>query len=149
MILGVQWLITLGSIVWNFENLTMEFVYEGRRHLLEGLRNEGIKWDNGRKNLCSHAVHLFAVHIVHVSMKSAAPQLESKEARLESLLQEYGGIFKEPKALPPHRSCDYKIIFKEGTSPINVRPYRYPALQKDIIEQTIKEMLEAGVVRPS
>jgi len=31
MILGVQWLITLGSIAWNFDRLTMEFVYKGRR----------------------------------------------------------------------------------------------------------------------
>jgi len=30
-----------------------------------------------------------------------------------------------------------------------VRPYRYPALQKDVIKQTVKEMPEAGVVRPS
>ena len=89
------------------------------------------------------------VHIVPVSMKSAAPQLKSKEARLESLLHKYAGIFEEPKALPLHRSCDHRIILKEGTSPIDVRSYRYPALQKDIIEQTIREMLEAGVVRPS
>jgi len=38
---------------------------------------------------------------------------------------------------------------KEGTFPINVRPYRYPALQKDVIEQTMREMLQAGVIRPS
>ena len=30
-----------------------------------------------------------------------------------------------------------------------MRPYRYPALQKDIIEQTVREMLEASIVRPS
>jgi len=64
-------------------------------------------------------------------------------------LKEYADIFAEPKTLPPHRSHDHKIILKEGTSPINVRPYRYPALQKDVIEQTVKEMLEAGIVRPS
>ena len=68
---------------------------------------------------------------------------------LEELLKEYADIFKEPKALPPHRSHDHRITLKDGTSPINVRPYKYPSLQKDIIEQTIKEMLEAGVVRPS
>lgn len=34
-------------------------------------------------------------------------------------------------------SHDYKITLKEGTSPINVRPYRYPALQKDTIEKTL------------
>jgi len=76
-------------------------------------------------------------------------EAEKKEPQLTQLLKEYEDIFKEPRALPPHRSQDHRIILKEGTSPISVRPYRYPALQQDVIEQTVKEMLEAGVVRPS
>ena len=69
-----------------------------------------------------------------------------KEPQLAQLLQEYADIFKEPKSLPPHRSHDHRIVLKEGTSPINVRPYRYPALQKEVIEQTVKEMLEADLL---
>ena len=45
IILGVSWLVTLGSTIWNFEKLTMEFVCKGRRHLLEGQKNEELKWD--------------------------------------------------------------------------------------------------------
>ncbi|XP_075098013.1 putative mitochondrial protein AtMg00860 [Nicotiana tabacum] len=44
---------------------------------------------------------------------------------------------------------DYKIMFEEGTSPINVRPYIYHASLNDEIEKMIKEMLESGVIRPS
>ena len=69
--------------------------------------------------------------------------------QLSSLFEEFADLFEEPKSLPPHRSRDHKIILKLGTSPMNVRPYMYPALQKDMIEKTIQEMLEAGVVRPS
>ena len=68
---------------------------------------------------------------------------------MQQLLQTYARIFEELRSLPPHRSYDHRIILKEGTSPINVRPFRYPTLQKDIIEQIIREMLEAGIVRPS
>jgi len=74
---------------------------------------------------------------------------EKEEPQLTQLLKEYEDIFEEPRSLPPHRSHDHRIILKEGTSPISVRPYRYPVLQKDMIEQTVEEMLEAGVVRPS
>jgi len=40
MVLGVQWLSTLGFILWNFEDLTMEFSIEGRRQFLRGRRTE-------------------------------------------------------------------------------------------------------------
>ena len=150
MILGVQWLATLGSIIWDFEKLTMEFVFKGRRQFLEGQKNEVVRWAAGaEQKLFSHAVQMFAIHIDLVPLETISLQSAGKEQRLEQLLQEYAGIFEEPKTLLPHRSHDHRIILKEGTSPINVRPYRYPPLQKDIIEQTIKEMSETRVVKPS
>ena len=32
---------------------------------------------------------------------------------------------------------------------MNVRPYRYPPAQKNVIETMIKELLDSGVIRPS
>ncbi|PHT71958.1 hypothetical protein T459_22743 [Capsicum annuum] len=37
VVLGVQWLLTLGDIKMNFRNLTMEFWYKGRKHILKGV----------------------------------------------------------------------------------------------------------------
>lgn len=37
MVLGVQWLQTLGTIPWNFKKLTMPFTFEGQNISLTGL----------------------------------------------------------------------------------------------------------------
>lgn len=37
---------------------------------------------------------------------------------------------------------------KEGTQPVNLRPYRYSHLQKDAIERIVTELLQAGVISP-
>ena len=51
--------------------------------------------------------------------------------------------------LPPYRTQDHKIVMKEETQPVNCQPYRYGALQKDVIEKITKEMLDLGVIQES
>jgi len=36
LVLGVEWLVSLGDIVWNFNKLQMELYVKGRRHVLRG-----------------------------------------------------------------------------------------------------------------
>lgn len=37
----------------------------------------------------------------------------------------------------------------DGTAPICLRPYRYPTLQKDVMEKLVGEMLKNGIIQPS
>ena len=50
-----------------------------------------------------------------------------------------------------HRSMqlDHAITLKEGTTPISVRPYRYPYVQKQEIEKLVGDMLSTGIICPS
>jgi hypothetical protein len=38
VVLGTDWLKKLGTIEWNFQELTMEFTISGQKHSLHGLR---------------------------------------------------------------------------------------------------------------
>lgn len=38
---------------------------------------------------------------------------------------------------------------QHGTKPINIQPYRYSSIEKDIIEKLVKEMLQQGVIQYS
>lgn len=58
-------------------------------------------------------------------------------------------MFAEPQHLSPQRSHDHSIPLKDGTEAINVRPYRYPAIQKTEIENMIQEMLKMRIIRES
>nr|KYP68832.1 Retrovirus-related Pol polyprotein from transposon opus [Cajanus cajan] len=73
----------------------------------------------------------------------------SQEEQLQQILREFHVVFSIPQALPPHRDADHKISIKAGVDPINVRPYRYPYLQKNEIEKQVDEMLTVGLIRPS
>lgn len=47
-------------------------------------------------------------------------------ARIQRILQQHQQVFREPTRLPPSRDTDHAIPLREGTEPINVRPFRYP-----------------------
>ncbi|GJY87372.1 reverse transcriptase [Tanacetum coccineum] len=111
MVLGIQWLATLGNILTNFKELRMEFKYKGKRVLLRG-----------------------------------TPKIPEK---ITEILHQYKDVFVVPTTLPLTRSCDHQIPLKEGTIPINSRPYRHPPTQKDAIEVMLKELLDTGVIRDS
>ena len=73
----------------------------------------------------------------------------SHAAELDQLLAKYQSVFQVPTTLPPVRSHDHRITLEPGTGPVNVRPYRYPHIQKNEIERAVKEMLSIGIIRPS
>ena len=68
---------------------------------------------------------------------------------MQQILGEFEDVFQEPFKLPPLREIDHHIPLKEGTQPINVRPYRYAYFQKAEIEKQVQAMLDVGIIRPS
>ena len=65
------------------------------------------------------------------------------------MLEDYRDLFKEPEGLPPFRGHNHVIPLKEGSQPVNLRPYKYSGLQKDVLEKMVDEMLGTGIIRPN
>ena len=65
------------------------------------------------------------------------------------LLQSYSNVFEKPKLLPLSQARDHAIVLQPGTTLVNVCPYRYPHHQKFDIEHLVRDMLSAGIIRPS
>jgi hypothetical protein len=74
---------------------------------------------------------------------------QSSNSAVANILEQYSDIFEEPNGLPPHRSYDHKIPIQEGAQPPNVRPYRMPHTQKNIVEELVKNMLKNSEIRTS
>ncbi|PKU77049.1 putative mitochondrial protein [Dendrobium catenatum] len=150
VILGMKWLQTLGETKVNWGTMVMELMVEGKRVKLRG-----------EPGLSRAGVSLRSmVKIIHeegggflVELQSLEDQQEGEEKHIPALvqpfLQEFEDVFQPPVGLPPDREREHQIILKEGVSPISVRPYRYPQVQKDEIEKLVGEMLEGGIIQPS
>jgi hypothetical protein len=157
-VLGIQWLQTLGPILWDFSILKMEFSFNGAPCVLHGLKQgEGLHWEEGssfkltrheKKGVLLQMLSPATLGLHLHPLTSATAQL-GPSGPVGQILKDYEDVFQEPKGLPPHRAHDHSIPLIEGAQPVSVRPYRYPFYQKEEIEKIVRELLESGVIRPS
>ncbi|XP_042037749.1 uncharacterized protein LOC121783641 [Salvia splendens] len=139
VILGVQWLQELGDVTKNYRNLTMKFGLGDHDIFLqgEGATSQQISYNNlfsliGQEPECE----LF--EMVSVPPDSEPPSTVDTtlplDATLAAVIDKFKMIFSVPTELPPPRGWDHHIHLAPDSTPINVRPYRYPYFQKTEIE---------------
>ncbi|KAL5565238.1 hypothetical protein UlMin_028402 [Ulmus minor] len=146
MVLGIQWLEMLGSVVCNWKQLTMDFRWDNQAQRLQGI-NQAIQ----ATSLASVAKDMRQGHMMFAIYLQPAEQSTwaATNPNMQQTMTDYADVFKAPTTLPPLRDIDHHIPLKDGTQPINVRPYRYAYFQKAEIEKQVQEMLNMGVIRPS
>ena len=145
LVLGVQWLRTLGPIVWDFAALTMHFTMGTQNVTLQGMAAESVhiatkkqasKFTQASQGRCTLLMNTASelTDVIPTTLLQKWPK------SLQTLLLQFGTLFEIPKGLPPPRTHDHKIQLVDESQTVKIRPYRYPAVQKDEIERMVAEM---------
>ncbi|KAL1551486.1 hypothetical protein AAHA92_19326 [Salvia divinorum] len=157
IILGMDWLESLGRVTHDYVARTMEFVRDDSLIVLRG------------SSFIPHqiSVHAFTALLSHRDQHElfeivAVPQNSVREqsaqplefqddlpSPIQRVLQDFAALFSPPENVPPSRQFDHRIHLLPDSKPVNVRPYRYPYFQKQEIEKQVGAMLEQGIIQPS
>ncbi|KAL4318769.1 hypothetical protein GQ457_18G015560 [Hibiscus cannabinus] len=147
LVLGVQWLEKLGTVICNWKQMTMKFRWNNHIQQLQGADVPSIQAAS-LKFLSKELRHGTSMFAMCFQTEANTPH-DKVHPNMEQLLQEFSDIFHEPTEIPPTRDIDHRIPLKDGTEPINVRPYRYAYFQKAEIEKQVHDMLTSGLIRSS
>jgi len=155
LIIGTNWLSTVGPHIHDYRDLNIKFHYKGQQVTLQGDKYNQINLEDAQyhhiKRLYSmDAIHeCYAIRVATVVDNNKLQLPEQMEPALATLLHTYRQVFDVPIGLPPPRMHDHSIPLLEGSNPVKVKPYRYPHSQKAQIELMIQEMLNEGLIQPS
>ena len=127
LVLGIQWLRTLGKCEIDWITQEWSFWHKGRRAMLSSeldlhqlqLALQSLSVDDGQWEVPRDS--WFSVLQEEKLLSPVLP------VEVERVLQLYEHIFDKPQGLPPVRGREHAITLKAGTTSINVRPYRYPS----------------------
>lgn len=115
----------------------MEFQIGGKNISLRGSQPGTSKLigDQQIENLLNKFGSLNMVSVAKIQpVGSRATCFKSQQVEvpreLQRLLDQYSGLFATPNSLSPHKDHDHKIILKEKTPLVNVRPKQISSKSK-------------------
>ncbi|XP_028222321.1 uncharacterized protein LOC114403496 [Glycine soja] len=151
VILGVQWLQSLGPILTDYTKLSMQFFHDNRIVELQGdsaTHHELLSSPQFRR-VCRDQPNSICFHITLLPEESESTLPVPVDPQVQQLLHQFSILFQDPTTLPPERETDHQIHLRPDATPVNVRPYKYPYYQKREIESQVEAMLQCGIIQPS
>jgi hypothetical protein len=149
VVLGIQWLQSLGIMAFNFQELFMKFSLQEKEIELRGITGNPGKLisSNGMTKLLKKEHQGIIAQLCSLDVQTSKTSIPQD---IQGIIDKHSKVFEDiPKGLPPTRNHDHEIHLIPGNVPPNIRPYRYPYTQKSEIVRMVEEMLEAGIIRPS
>jgi hypothetical protein len=152
IILGVQWLSTLGPITTNYKTMEMSFTEEGgRKVVLRGMIGNSAKVVTAKR---MEAIFK-REEIVYAAECKISARMDKQgnvhyTPEIKEIIDKHSKVFGPIQpGVPPDRGFEHIIELKEGAKPIITTPYKHPKKYKDEIEKAIKGLLDMGHIRPS
>jgi hypothetical protein len=148
IVLGVEWLKTLGPILMDFKELTMQFDQEGQQYKFQGIivSSPKIISSHRMENLLKKG-HSGVIYQLHAIQATETPSVSQD---LQSILSKHQVVFCTHHGFPPsHGVHDHSIPLVPRILPPNIHLYCHPFSQKNEIEKMVQELLNACIIRPS
>ncbi len=148
VILGLDWLRSLGVITWDFTTMTMSFLKNGQHITLQGGTKVFVKWvvEEKMRKLLAHPTKVACSQVCYMADLWTMQETTPFSPPIQDLLTSFKDIFAEPTALPPPRPFDHQIPLHPGSKPITLCPYKLSKLQKDEVEKQIANLLSTGFI---
>jgi hypothetical protein len=148
IVLGADWLRTLGPILMDFKALTMQFNQEGHQYKFQGITASSPEViSSHRMEKLLKKGHSGVIAQLHAIQATNTPPMSHD---LQALISKHQMVFSTPQGLPPSRGIhDHSIPLVPEILPPNICPYCHPFSQKNEIEKMVQELLNAGVICPS
>jgi hypothetical protein len=149
VVLGIQWLQSLGTMDFNFQELFMKCSLEEKEIELRGITGKPGKVisSNDMTKLLKKGHQSVIAQLCSLYVQTSKPSIPQD---LQRIIDKHSKVFEDiPKGLPPTRNHDHEIHLIPRSIPPNIRPYGYPYAHKSKIEHMVEEMLEDDIIRPS
>eukprot|EP00253_Pinus_taeda_P004243 PITA_04243 len=151
MVLGVQWLITLGKVTKYWKALEMEWDNEKTG------RHEKIRGQHTYLPQTVSAHRMEAVFrkgdvewMVELRASEVGTTRQMVHPEIQPILDQYATMFGEiPLVQPPDRGFEHTIELERGIQAVITTLYRHPKAYWDEIERAIQELLALGHIRLS
>jgi hypothetical protein len=114
VVLGIQWLQSLGTVAFKVQELFMKFLLEGKEIELRGIIGKpgNVISSNGMTKLLKKGHQGIIAQLCSLDVQTSKPSIPQD---LQRFIDKHSKVFEDiPKGLPPTRNHDHEIIYKKG-----------------------------------
>jgi hypothetical protein len=152
IVLGVQWLYSLGEIGFNYQTLTISFRdVSGSRVVLRGMSTRAPRAISVKRmeRIFHHGDVAYAAKCP-ITTQNDSKGREHYHLQIRELMSQYELVFGPiPLRRPPNTRFEHTIELEARATSVITAPYRHPKRLKDKIKKVIKELLAMGHIRPN